>query len=223
MIDARDGTIMRTFQIPAEPTFQPSVDRLELSPDNARLLVSTYGTYVFDTATGETLAQTPDYQLYIPLVTSKGELLAARVDGRLGIADPTTLAITTSLPGTRGSFDTLSASADGQTLIGRSADETISLYDIESRRALGDSISADYSPDPVLVRYVTVDLSDNATVAAMSGVGGPNTSLWDLDPSRWVDAACALAGRNLTREEWATYLQDLGEYRATCPQFPEDQ
>jgi class 3 adenylate cyclase len=35
-----------------------------------------------------------------------------------------------------------------------------------------------------------------------------------------ADAACRLAGRNLTRTEWETRLADLGEYRATCPEFP---
>ena len=38
----------------------------------------------------------------------------------------------------------------------------------------------------------------------------------------WRAAACAVAGRNLTRDEWATYLGDIATYRATCPQFPID-
>jgi hypothetical protein len=45
-------------------------------------------------------------------------------------------------------------------------------------------------------------------------------ALWDLDPAAWVDAACAIAGRNLTHEEWATYVGDLAPYTATCPSFP---
>jgi hypothetical protein len=34
-----------------------------------------------------------------------------------------------------------------------------------------------------------------------------------------ADAACRLAGRNLTETEWDTDLEDLGDYRATCPAF----
>ena len=43
--------------------------------------------------------------------------------------------------------------------------------------------------------------------------------IWDLDPQRWVEGACTLAGRNLTRTEWSTYIGDLASYRVTCPQF----
>jgi len=42
-------------------------------------------------------------------------------------------------------------------------------------------------------------------------------AIWDLDPDHWVAAACQMAGRNLTREEWGTYIGDLAEYRKTCP------
>ena len=30
--------------------------------------------------------------------------------------------------------------------------------------------------------------------------------LWDVDPAVWRRRACAIAGRNLTREEWKLYL-----------------
>jgi hypothetical protein len=42
-------------------------------------------------------------------------------------------------------------------------------------------------------------------------------ALWDVRPEHLAEAASGLAGRNLTRAEWATYLDDLGDYRATCP------
>ena len=51
-----------------------------------------------------------------------------------------------------------------------------------------------------------------ATIATDAGV-----VIWDLDPTRWTEAACELAGRNLTQAEWDTYIGDLGDYRPTCP------
>lgn len=45
-------------------------------------------------------------------------------------------------------------------------------------------------------------------------------ALWELDPAAWIDAACAIAGRNLTPEEWSTYIGDLAPYAATCTSFP---
>ena len=42
---------------------------------------------------------------------------------------------------------------------------------------------------------------------------------WELDPSRWQEAACRAAGRNLTQAEWTEYVGDE-PYRATCPGWP---
>ena len=39
--------------------------------------------------------------------------------------------------------------------------------------------------------------------------------IWDLDPSSWIRAACGIAGRNLTRDEWAAHIGDLAPYRST--------
>jgi hypothetical protein len=44
--------------------------------------------------------------------------------------------------------------------------------------------------------------------------------VWELDPAHCEPAACDLAGRNLTREEWDRYVGDLLPYRATCAQYP---
>lgn len=41
------------------------------------------------------------------------------------------------------------------------------------------------------------------------------TVLWDLDPGAWLEAACELAGRDLTADEWARYLPDR-EPRPVC-------
>ena len=30
--------------------------------------------------------------------------------------------------------------------------------------------------------------------------------LWDVDPALWRQRACAIVGRNLSREEWKLYL-----------------
>jgi WD40 repeat protein len=42
---------------------------------------------------------------------------------------------------------------------------------------------------------------------------------WDVDPTSWKNRACDLAGRNLTRAEWARFLGDE-PYRQTCPAYP---
>ena len=45
--------------------------------------------------------------------------------------------------------------------------------------------------------------------------GAAGLMSWDLRPESWRTIACRLAGRNLTDEEWSTFLP--GEpYRMTC-------
>jgi hypothetical protein len=49
-----------------------------------------------------------------------------------------------------------------------------------------------------------------------------HVSVWNYDRTTWLDIACTLAGRNLTRAEWDELGPRTIEYRATCPQFPTD-
>ncbi len=42
----------------------------------------------------------------------------------------------------------------------------------------------------------------------------------DTRPEHWIEVACAIAGRNLTEDEWSDAFDDR-PYRETCP--PQDQ
>jgi WD40 repeat protein len=54
-------------------------------------------------------------------------------------------------------------------------------------------------------------------------IGGLDTlaMLWDVNVGTWRRRACQIAGRNLTGEEWKTYLPPGTSYRPTCPQWPD--
>ena len=55
-------------------------------------------------------------------------------------------------------------------------------------------------------------------------VRGQDTfQIWDLDPEHWATAACRVAGRNLTRAEWADNIGELAPFQATCPDLPLDK
>lgn len=58
---------------------------------------------------------------------------------------------------------------------------------------------------------------DGRQAAAVSNQG---IVVWDLDPAHWVVAACQVAGRNLTQDEWDQYIGDLAAYQRTCPEYP---
>jgi len=49
---------------------------------------------------------------------------------------------------------------------------------------------------------------------------GAGVRRWTVDSERLLEHACALAGRNLTSEEWHQALPDR-PYERTCPDHPE--
>ena len=55
---------------------------------------------------------------------------------------------------------------------------------------------------------------DDDHLSTVSAADGSQVT-WDLTPDHWLDRACELAGRDLTRAEWARYLPDQ-PYRRTC-------
>ncbi len=78
---------------------------------------------------------------------------------------------------------------------------------------------------PRFLPTITMSLSlDGSTLALGGGVSdgvgggvGHPIRVVDLRPDHWAEAACRLAGRNLTHEEWVTNIGDLADYRLTCP------
>jgi WD40 repeat protein len=44
--------------------------------------------------------------------------------------------------------------------------------------------------------------------------------LWDVDVASWQRRACAIANRNFTHKEWATYVGENVPYQVPCPELP---
>ena len=84
----------------------------------------------------------------------------------------------------------------GQELVSGRTPSTFSTFDIEHLQGSRPA----FSPDG---RSVAVPSFDGTT------------AVWDLEPTRWLEAACDLVGRNLTRDEWDQYMGSFS-YRATC-------
>jgi len=60
-------------------------------------------------------------------------------------------------------------------------------------------------------------LSFSASGARLSAYAQGNEILfWRLDTNTWLEAACYIANRNMTPEEWANYM-GIQPYRETCP------
>jgi len=59
--------------------------------------------------------------------------------------------------------------------------------------------------------WVVFDRDGHALVSG----GGATLASFDMRPETWTAAACRIAGRNFTRDEWATYFGDRS-YHRTC-------
>jgi DNA-binding SARP family transcriptional activator/WD40 repeat protein len=163
-----------------------------------------------DLATGAVLAESePGYR---NVALGGGVVVAATVDGHLAELDPETLEpVGAPFPGTNGAVGTLGIDDSGRRLMVRADDDSLRFYDIPTRTQLGDPIDTDVPFASAALR------ADGMAAAAVTGLG---IVTWDLDPARWEEAACVLAGRNLTREEWDQYIGDLAPYGPTCADQP---
>ena len=87
----------------------------------------------------------------------------------------------------------------------------VSVYDVASGVQIGTPITI---PD---TQRVYTSLTLDGTQLAIGGGGGDSITIWDLEPGHWVEAACRLAGRNLTPDVSGLNIGDLARYRETCP------
>jgi WD40 repeat protein len=194
----------------ADWSFQVGVNQIAASPDGSQIYATGLGLYQFDAEDGRQLQRLSDTAIVVVAVASDGLVAVGRVDGTINLLDPGTLSVQAALPGARGAPMPLHFSADGRYLLATANDGSMSLYDIRTRQRIGDAVD---------VGEADADLRPDGLQAAVANHDASGITLWDLDPASLADAACSVAGRNLTRAEWETSIGDLGPYRATCPEF----
>ena len=162
-----------------------------------RLVDAATGTAISPELTGPGLT----------VLAGPGELIAADDNRLLRYSVPELDPIGT-LPGVQGGLASLQVSDDRRTLVVGANDETVTLYDLRAGIRLGDPIP---SESPLVTPAFLRPDGRELLVNMRDGV-----AVWNLDPDAQLDAACRLAGRDLTREEWATYFGAIAPYRSTC-------
>jgi WD40 repeat protein len=181
-----------------------TVAALSLSPDGRRLAMATdVGIEVIDTATLARPVRVADSASVHFLVrfTPDGRAIVGGSDqGWVRMWSARTLApVTRPLRGGAATALEASVSPDGRTLASGSADGVVRLFDLRTQQPLGAPLPAvpNHPVDPIFT-------PDGAYLLAVTDTG--RAYRWDVREATWKRQACAIAGRTLTRAEWADAL-----------------
>lgn len=191
--DPRDGSVLALGRDASMTRFDPVTGRV-LASGPAGLVADEYDD-------GEPLGS---------MLSPDGSRLAAHhPDGGVRLLDTETLEWA--------STGTAAVSADGNIAFAHDGSQFASLA-AEGVR-LWDGRTGEYQ--------ASIPLPGGTTDAAVAYLGdgsgllvtSPDGRTWTLDtrPASWLERACALAGRDLTRDEWERYFPER-DYRVTCPQ-----
>ena len=208
IVDTSGATlkIARTIDAPNGTTFSA------VAPfsDRHRVIASMgdKSLYVFSTDTGADLRHIANGGLSSSIAVSPDDSLVAQVDALTGVVtirDATTLRPLGRNLVAPGFVTDLTWLDGGRRLATASTDSTVHYWDIAERKQLAAL------PHGKKVEGVVAPRDGSTVYSAGLGL----VREWNLSPARAARAACAEAGRNLTRDEWDTYLR--GEsYRPTC-------
>ena len=184
---------------------------------------TTSGVHIYDAFTGEQVGSIPGSDLRSVFITVTDQLFVGSLGGELVQYDLDTLQPIRTFGGSRGHVFGGAGTADGSLVAISGGDHRVVLYDTATGARIGTPITV---PEG---QQNQVRLSLDGRWLALGGERIDDGArhdhtfqLWDLDPDQWVAAACRVAGRNLTRDEWNAHIGDLAPYRATCPGLPLD-
>jgi WD40 repeat protein len=184
-----------------------------LSPDGRTLAVaSPLGVEIVDVTTLVPSAALAQEQTAASTVrfTPDGRFLAVgRSEGWTQLfSTETWRPVSRRLAGHTADVLSISASPDGRTLATGSPDGTIRLFDVETQQPLGAPLRA--VPNRLVEPRFT---PDGAFLFAITDAG--QAYRWDVRASSWVQYACDIAGRSLTRTEWSDVLPGR-DYEPAC-------
>jgi WD40 repeat protein/class 3 adenylate cyclase len=218
MIAERRGVVST---IDAE-TLEPSGPQIDVggrpvqaftSPAESTAIVFTFELEVVlvDLVAGRIVARrTLDHGANLGAFSPDGRFFAEpSLDGRVVLLDGATAATVSDRAAHADQALYTAYSPDGTTFVSSGPDGRVNLSDGTTGAVLASVQPA--GPD-VGVSAVYGPGGDTVVIVSDDG----NVYEWDLGVEKWIDAACAMAGRNLDEREWSEAFPDRA-YRRTCP------
>jgi WD40 repeat protein len=141
-----------------------------------------------------------------------GTLAVANEDGEIGLFDTMSRQLVDRLTGHFGAVNKVAFSPDGDVLASAGKDGTIRLWDMTERRPLGGPLVG--FPGEI------ADVAFDRGGATLVSGGAAGLLLWDVGVNSWLDRACRIVGRNLSRREWQQYVGGSIPYERTCSTLP---
>jgi WD40 repeat protein/DNA-binding SARP family transcriptional activator len=186
--------------------FRTLAPSLEFSPDGRFLALAAFdrGFEIRDPATGEVVKRlkTDDMARSVAFTPSGDVLATGTYDGMVQLwSTESWRPIGPPLEGHNGRILSLAFTPDGRMLASGSEDGTVLLRDVETQRAIGSPLRVD--PGVFVTALFSRDGSELFAVSSEERAVRVATTT-----EAWKQHACAVAGRDLTEDEWYDILPD---------------
>jgi len=190
---------------------------IELSSDGSWLAVADDGTGVvlIDTRSGDVRSIDVSSEAVRSLAFDPEASVLAIGDnaGDIAIVDVSSGELRGStLVGHTRAVEAMMFHPDGVVLASGSADRTVRLWNTSTQVAISEPLRRHTGTVHDLV------WAERGRVLASTADG--EAVVWDLRPTSLRDVICRVANRNLSRDEWSTFVG--GTYRRTCPTHDAD-